>query len=148
MQQPIWVSAIHDLCDGVGRLKHPPSPPPPLKLRRTRKLRRAGEPHEWECVFPQRRSRLRFRAMPSQGGAEENFYRRERKERREKIIQSMNPILKILFILSKNFSCFSCVSWAKHSTSKFELQPPSLTNPSVSPCPLRLKTAERLLQLL
>jgi hypothetical protein len=63
-------------------------------------------------------------------------------------LQSMNPILKILFILSKNFSCFSCVSWAKHSTSKFELQPPSLTNPSVSPCPLWLKTAERLLQLL
>jgi hypothetical protein len=57
--------------------------------------------------------------MPSQGGAEENFYRRERKERREKKVQSMNPILKILEflyaeaklseILSKKvFACFAC----------------------------------------
>jgi hypothetical protein len=47
--------------------------------------------------------------MPSQGGAEENFYRRERKERREKKVQSMNPILKILFILSKKlFAFFVC----------------------------------------
>jgi hypothetical protein len=40
----------------------------------------------------------------------ENFYRIERIERREMIVQSMNPILKILFILSKKlfvfFVCF------------------------------------------
>jgi hypothetical protein len=31
----------------------------------------------------------------------ENCYRKERTERREKIVQSMNPIQKILLILSK-----------------------------------------------
>jgi hypothetical protein len=34
----------------------------------------------------------------------ENFYRRERKDRKEKIVQIMNPILKILSILSKKLS--------------------------------------------
>ena len=53
----------------------------------------------------------------------ENFYRRARKERRDKIVQSLNPILKILEFLNAEAKLSEILS------KKIKLEPKFFLNP-------------------